>query len=112
MHTPVRKCPNCNASLFYKDIMSLGRFSCPSCHSRLQPSDFYVLSVLIAVLGTPALICTALGFSWQYIILVILVAFLPLTYLAGKVLKYVIPPRIELSLPPESTLNLRNGPPS
>jgi hypothetical protein len=85
-------------------------FPCPNCRPKLRVPDLYVLSIPAGFAALPALILTALGLSWQRIVIGVLIAFFPVFYFGIKFLKYIIPPKVEPYLPQETTLNLRGGP--
>lgn len=111
MKRPIRTCPKCGAALRYEEIMPTGPlFPCPVCHAQLQIPDYYGLSIWAGAIGLPALVFAALGFSWMHLIVAELIVIYPVLYLALRFLKYIIPPKIEIYFPDETTLNLRNGP--
>jgi len=60
-------------------------------------------SILLSVFA-PA----GLGLRGLDLLLAALVALVPVVYLASNLLKYVIPPRIEIYLPEDATLRLRD----
>jgi|SRR5690348_14289325 hypothetical protein len=57
-----------------------------------------------------AVVFGALGFRGLHLLYAILLAWLPIQYIAINFLKFVIPPKIEIYLPKDATLHLRNGP--
>lgn len=112
MKRPTRTCVKCGASLRYSEIMPAGPFPCRVCHAQLQASESYTQwtgwgSILVATL-----VFAALGFRGLYLLCAVLVASVPVVYVAANFLKYLIPPKIETYLPKNTTLDLRGGPPS
>lgn len=104
-----RACPKCGAVLRYEEIMPNGpRFPCPFCDTELQVPDYYISLAWIGAIATPALILWAFGLSWLYIILAEFMVLYPVFYLTFRYVKYVIPPKIEIYLPNETELHLRD----
>lgn len=52
----------------------------------------------------------ALGISGLHVVYGVILAWLPVQYFAINLLKYVIPPRIEVALSGDGILRLRDGP--
>jgi hypothetical protein len=58
----------------------------------------------------PALVFAAIGLRGLYLVCAVLIAFVPVLYVTVNFLKYLIPPKIEIYLPKDATLRLRDGP--
>jgi hypothetical protein len=57
-----------------------------------------------------ALVFAALGFRGLHLLSAVLVASVPVLYLEVMFMKYLIPPKIEIYVPKDSTLRLHDGP--
>ena len=113
MMSPVkttRSCPECGAALTSRDILAAGPFPCPSCQVLLQAPDSYgYLTALGSIsLATAALV--TLGFRGLHLLYSVLVVLVPVVYMAINCVKYVILPKIEIYLPEDAVLHLRNRP--
>lgn len=58
----------------------------------------------------PTLFFAAIGLRGLHLVGAVLVAFVPVLYVAANFLKHAFSPKIEIYLPEDSTLNLRGGP--
>lgn len=110
MTRPARYCVSCGLQLTIEKILAAGPFRCPACHTQLQAPDSYAYwigigSVLLTALGT-----MALGFRGLHLLYAILVVLVPIWYLAINVVKYFIPPKIEIYVPEDTSLHLGDGP--
>jgi hypothetical protein len=104
------RCVKCGAVLEPKHIVAAGPFPCPVCHTQLQASSTYTQLLGWGSVVVPALVLASLGFRGIQLVCAVLIAFVPILYVAINFIKYLLPPRIEIYLPEDSTLRLRNGP--
>lgn len=95
----VRQCPSCEASLQPWEIRGAGTFTCPYCDRTLQAAAAY--SNWISICNV--LFCTGvfilLGFRGLHLLYAILLAWWPVEFIAGNLLLWVIPPKIEIAKP-------------
>lgn len=106
---PARHCAKCGAPLRLRDIRGAGSFPCPTCRTLLQAPDSYGRWVAFGSTLFLAAGFWVLGFTGIHLLCAILVAWLPIDFIAINFGKYVIPPKIELYCPKDATFNLRNG---
>jgi len=106
----VGTCPECGRSLKYREILAAGPFACPVCQAQLQAPDSYGRWIGLGSLLLPVAILGAFGFRGLHLLYAVLLSFLPIDWLALRLVKYVMPPKIEIYLPRETTLRLRSGP--
>jgi RNA polymerase subunit RPABC4/transcription elongation factor Spt4 len=116
---PTRACPKCHKPLRAANIAPAGSFECPHCRTRLQAPNSFGVSVAVASLISSVALSLGIGlrgvrlFSAAAILLVII------DFVAINVVKYVIPPKIQLASPSKSfrelvgrvELNLRDAVP-
>jgi len=107
MKIPIRSCVQCGAPLRTEDILAAGPFPCPSCHTKLQAPNSYAGWIGLANLLISAAVSRVIGFSGLHLLYAVIVAWLPVQYLALSLVRYVIPPKIEIYLPKDASLNLR-----
>jgi hypothetical protein len=96
------------AMLTPKEIRAAGPFQCPTCHTQLQAAESYGLWVGYGSALLDGLAFWALGVRSLYLVLAVILAWFPTVCLAITFLKYVIPPKIEIYLPKDATLRLRD----
>jgi hypothetical protein len=106
MNKPVRKCPTCGVSLTRQQIRAGGSFPCPACKTLLQASEYYAISTLLASLLVCAVVFAALGFRGLRLLYALLLALVPVIYLAANYFKYLILPKIEYYVPRNMDLSL------
>jgi hypothetical protein len=90
MMRPVRKCPRCNITLRYREILPAGHFSCPVCHVQLQAPKSY--AVWIAAIN-------ALGFRNLHLFWALLLAWWPLEFFFVNAGRYMVPPKVQVAAP-------------
>ena len=110
MKRPVRRCVKCGVVLKYGDILAAGPFPCPSCQTRLQAPSSYGRWILLGSLIFSALVLRVLGLDGFHLLYATLLAWVVVNYLAIQLLKYAIPPKIDVYVPRDSTLRLGDGP--
>lgn len=110
MKRPIRACVKCGAVLNYRSIVTAGPFPCPVCGTRLQASEAYGQWTGWGGVLVSALVFAAMGLRGLRLVCAVLVAFVPVLFVTVNYLKYLIPPKIEIYLPEDATLNLRDGP--
>jgi len=103
-----QNCVKCGAMLAPREILAAGPFPCPTCHTQLQAPESYGLWVGYGSALLDSLVFWALGVRSLYLVPAVLLAWFPTVYLAVDLLKYVIPPKIEIYLPKDATLRLRD----
>lgn len=100
----------CGAQLKNVQIIAAGPFPCPSCHAQLQAPAYYGHLHILGTILLSIFLLGALGFRGLRLVVAVLIAFFPILFLTVNLVKYLIPPRIEVYLPKDTTLRLRNGP--
>ena len=100
----------CGAELKPEHIVAAGPFPCPRCHVQLQASSTYTQLIGWGSAIVSGLVLAAFGLRGVRLVCAIFVVFVPVLYAATNFMKYVFPPRIEIYLPDDATLRLRNGP--
>jgi hypothetical protein len=110
MGRPIRNCVKCGATLTYDQIREAGPFPCPACNAQLQAPRYYGRLVVFGSILLATLAFAALGFRGFHLLYAVLAALVPVVFLAMNLVKYVIPPKIEIYLPEDATLYLREGP--
>lgn len=110
MRRSIQPCPKCGEPVRPKDILPAGPFPCPACGTQLQAAETYPQFSFYGSILLDVLVFVALGFRGLRLLLGVLLTFVPVLYLQVNLLKYLIPPRIEVYLPKDSTLRLREGP--
>jgi hypothetical protein len=104
----VQNCVKCGATLTPKEILAIGPFPCPTCHTQLQAPESYGAWVGYGSALVDGLVFWALGVRSLYLVLAVLLAWFPTVRLVFNFVKYVIPPKIEIYLPKDATLRLRD----
>jgi hypothetical protein len=110
MRRPIRKCVKCGSVLKPEHVVAAGPFSCTVCHTQLQAAGSYTQLIGWGSVLFPALLLAGVGLRGLRLLVAVLVAFVPVLYVATNFIKYLFPPRIELYLPEDGTLRLKNGP--
>jgi predicted RNA-binding Zn-ribbon protein involved in translation (DUF1610 family) len=110
MTRPLLKCVKCGATLKRARVMPAGPFSCATCGTRLQVAATYTQFIGWVSLLVPIFFFAALGLRGLHLVGAVLVAFVPVLYVGANFLKYALSPKIEIYLPEDSSLNLRDGP--
>jgi predicted RNA-binding Zn-ribbon protein involved in translation (DUF1610 family) len=105
---PLRTCVKCGTVLKYSEIISVGAFPCPVCHTKLQVPDSYRQLSFWGSISLVAVLLAALGFRGLHLVSALLFAFVPIVYLEVSFLKYLIPPGIQAYLPKDGNLRLRD----
>ena len=77
----------------------------------LQAADYYAQLIGWGSVVVSALVLAAAGLRGFSLLCAVLVAFVPVLWVAANFVKYVLPPRIEIYLPDDASLRLRDGPP-
>lgn len=86
----------------------MGPFSCSVCHARLQAQEFYApLAFWGSILLVSGLLA-AVGFRGLSLLGVAALAAYPAAYLGVNFVKCLIPPKVEVYLPSDATLSLRD----
>jgi hypothetical protein len=104
------RCTGCGTALAAKDIVAAGPFPCPVCQTQLQASGSYTQLIGWGSAFVSIIVLAALGFRGFRLLCAVLIAFVPVLYVATNFAKYLFPPRIEIYLPEDAALKLRNGP--
>jgi hypothetical protein len=108
MKLSTRKCVKCGTPLRNGEIVVVGPFPCPSCHTQLQAAESYVqIAVWGGVLISIAVFYLA-GLRGLRLACAVLIAFMLVVFVVANILKYLVPPKIENYLPRDSTLRLRD----
>lgn len=106
------KCPNCEALLMPWEIRGAGTFSCPYCGTQLQATESYGHWISLGNVGLSTGIFLALGFRGFHLLYAVLLAWLPVEFIAINSLPWVVPPKIEIAKPQKplrDTLREING---
>jgi hypothetical protein len=106
MLRPERRCVKCGRLLRYREIRVVGPFPCSGCQTQLQAVETYIQ---VAAWGGVLLSVVAFyiaGLRDLRLICAVLLTFVPIVFVSGNFLKYLVPPRIERYLPKDTTLRL------
>lgn len=98
----------CGATLTRKEILAAGPFPCPTCYTQLQAAESYGVWVGYGSALMNGLVFWVFGVRSLYLVLAVILAWFPTVCLAVSLVKYVIPPKIEIYLPKDATLRLRD----
>lgn len=104
----VQNCVKCGAALTPKEILGAGPFPCPTCHTQLQAAESYGVWVAYGSALVDGLLFWALGVRSLYLVLAVILAWFPTVCVVVIFIKYIIPPKIEIYLPKDATLRLRD----
>ena len=108
MRMPCRSCVKCGATLQNSEILAAGPFDCPHCHTKLQAPNSYGGWIGLCTLLFSAGIFYMIGLHGLGLAVAIILSWLPIQYVALNSIRLLIPPRIEIYLPRENKLNLRD----
>lgn len=98
MWTPI--CPKCGAPLKPTEIVVAGLFLCPNCGTRLQAPRIYGEWIAIGSLLLSVFVSLVSGFRGFHLLYAVLLLLVVIDFLAIHLLKYAVPPRIEIAVPP------------
>jgi hypothetical protein len=113
-------CSKCGGALQPAQILAAGPFPCPNCQTILQAAKTYGRWIGAGSLILSVAASLLLGFKGLHLLYSILVLLAVIDYLALHLLKYAVPPKIELAVSPTpfrevvreimgpTELNLRN----
>ncbi len=74
----------------------------------LQAADYYAQLIGWGSVLFSVLVFAAAGLRGIALLCAVLVAFLPVLWVAANFVKYVLPPRIEIYVPEDASLRLRD----
>jgi hypothetical protein len=97
-------CVGCGSPLKGEEILSAGPFRCPACHIQLRAPSSYSRWIGLGSLLFPAIVFRALGFTGLHLLFAVLLAWFPVGYLGLQLIKFVIPPKIKVYLPKDTTV--------
>jgi hypothetical protein len=100
----LRSCVGCGSPLKCEEILSAGPFPCPACHTQLRAPKSYARWIALCSLLIPGVVFWALGFGGLHLISAVLLVWFPVGYLALHLVKYVMPPKIEIYLPEDTSV--------
>jgi hypothetical protein len=103
-----QNCVKCGATLTTKEILAAGPFPCPTCHTQLQAAESYGVWVGYGSALVDGLVFWALGVRSLYLVLAVILAWFPTVYVVVMYIKHIIRPKIEIYLPKDATLRLRD----
>jgi hypothetical protein len=106
----VRTCVKCGAVLRRRNVWAVGPFPCPVCHVQLAAPRSYGRIGFLVSFVLCGITFLFLGIRGDNLLFTLVIALYPILYFIANLLKYLIPPTIELYLPEGATLNLRDGP--
>ena len=112
-HRPRRatgpKCPECSATVKWKEIDYSWPCPCPFCCARVRISRAYLTCqffITFLTLGSVAYLCGARGFVW---IVIVIVGYFPLDLVIASGMLLYAPPRLHLDEDVQSILRGRRG---
>lgn len=92
-------CPKCGAALKPGQIVAAGPFPCPNCDTKLQASNRYGQWIAVGSLALSVVASLVLGFSGFHLFYAVILLLVVIDYLAIHLLKYAVPPKIEIAVP-------------
>lgn len=99
---PTRACPKCHAILRAADIAPAGTFECPHCRTRLQAPNSFGVWVAAASLVSSVALSLGIGLRGVRLFSAAAILLLIIDVIAINLVKYVVPPKIQLATPPKS----------
>lgn len=84
-----------------------GGFTCPTCSARLQEGESYAQWTVWGSVLLVGLVFIASGLRGLHLAYAMLLAVYPILFVSANFLKYIITPKIQIYLPKDATLNLR-----
>lgn len=107
MIAPMRKCPKCGMGIKALYIMVSGPFRCPFCDVKLQAAETYMYVAFWVWMPLAVILLYVCGFRELQLILLVLLSLLFEIFFVANILKFIIPPTIQVYLPHDTTLRLR-----
>lgn len=103
------RCPKCGAQIESSQVLAVGPFPCPHCQARIEAPESYggwigLGNLLIS--GGALWLC---GSSGLHLVAATLLAWFPVQFVALRLVRYMVPPRLREYLPQDTTLRLRGG---
>src|SRR5947209_11691001 len=94
---PLPTCPSCGAKLEYLKVVQLNSpFSCPNCRAELCVPRLYGLLGFWLSLANSVLLSIAIGLRGLYLLLGVLLMFLPVTMVTAFLRRHSSPPRLTI----------------
>lgn len=93
-------CPKCGALLKPAQIVAAGPFACPNCGTKLQAQNRYGRRIGAGSLALSVVASVVLGFRGLHLLYAVLLLLVVIDYLAIHLLKYAVPPKIGIAVPP------------
>jgi len=109
----VPSCPYCRASLKPGQVLAAGQFPCPDCGTLIQASTSYAAWLGLGNVLFSLTLAAFVGLRGLHLLYAVALAWLPVQFLAINLVKYILPPRIEVAPPWKSlrqTLREIKGP--
>jgi hypothetical protein len=85
-----------------------GGFTCPNCSARLQEGESYAQWTVWGSVVLVGLILIASGLRGLHLLYAMLLAIYPILFVSANYMKYLVTPKVEVYLPKDATLNLRD----
>lgn len=92
-------CPKCGAPLTLAEILAAGSFVCPNCGAELQAPPRYAGWIGVCSLALSVVTALALGFRGFRLLYAGILLWVVIDFLALHLLKYAVPPKIEMAVP-------------
>jgi hypothetical protein len=92
----------------YGDIKLVGPFPCAVCHTLLQAQEFYAPLAFWGAILLISCLLAGVGFRGLALLGVAALVAYPAAYVGVNYVKYLIPPRVEVYLPKNAELDLRD----
>jgi hypothetical protein len=80
-------------------IVAAGPFPCPNCGTKVQAPYSYGQWIAVGSLALSVVASLVLGFRGFHLLYAVLLLLVVIDYLAIHLLKYVVPPKIEIAVP-------------
>src|SRR2546425_1891899 len=94
---PLPTCPSCGAKLEYLKVVQLNSpFSCPNCRAELCVPRLYGLLGVWLSLANSVLLSIAIGLRGLYLLLGVLLMFLPVDVVTAFLRRHSSPPRLTI----------------
>jgi hypothetical protein len=99
----------CGAQLKRGQIVAAGSFECPNCQTKLQASNRYGRWIALCSLLFSVFTSLTLGYRGLHLLYAVLLVLVVIDFLALNLVKYALPPKIEIAVPPAPLSQLVRG---
>ena len=109
MNRFLSRCPKCGAQIESRHVFSAGPFPCPNCNARIEAPESYGRWIGLGSLLVSGAALWLCGFGGPHLVAAAILAWIPIQFVALRLVRYVVPPKLREHLPQDTTLRLRGG---